>query len=1620
MMKYFWKHMLTLLSAIFWIAGGLINPVTAESSCTAGAAAPPFLAAGVDPNLLLMIDNSASMYDLAYVKPREEGYCYDGTYTDGLGNLVESYDAAVSYFGYFDATGWYAYDLAASQFVAKTAAQAGTICSSTKYANGGTVCIDIDETVTPKVVTAFAATGNFLNWASASKLDIQKKILTGGKYDTANGRMVMESRGCLGRRFVKKIGVNETSSGNSYYLTLGIRQPEYGEKADASDDTTRIEIFEVTTTGFNYGACQQALAELDGDNPNLGNLKTYVDDCMGYESSDKILADSMAAFNHSLQECWYYNKHGEFQPGSGTVVSMKGDCEKLYEAGIDPANISWDDSGYVCYGQYGPAPPPGYVGRCWEPAKSEGDELKCLTIDCGAGGAEPGSGEICIEGTVHYCPGNYNAQQNTCNKDWVEKLNCTGGGDLLVEGWTNDDGDDGYACVEKAIQDYCGYIQVPQVIDPSDAVDDTGEIWNAPVVLIDSGVVAQLDQPLAVLKGHIVQATAPSGLIEQYADKIRMGAMTFNDDGSDSECSASDPNILYNCTDPSNRDGGQIISYIDQSGAHTADLVAAINAVKATSWTPLAEAMYNAIGYYTQIPTRRLHADDFLMDASHPDPITAWCQNSNILVITEGASTADLNTMVSTFIGTNGQNDEDTEAAACGTLDGSTFLDDLTYYAWQGTNIYGVGIPNQNIMTHIVIAGTMRATGTGECNPETLLDEAAVNGGTTVYQANTPADLQTKLEAAFASIREGAAAGSAASVISASRGGEGAVYQAIFWPRVEINNADPVDWIGEVHALHIDAYGHMYEDTNSNRTLDSGDSQVIFYYDGTANRTKACVNPSDPNVICSGISKNLDEVHYLWSAARWLSEITDSNIDENRTSANYISANANRYIFTWNDLDNDGVVDDATEILEFKDTTDWENLTVSGDRGPVPLDFGVQNSAEVDTIVNWVRGLDQTGLRQRQIETDFDLDGTPQTVTWRLGDVVHSTPIAVSRPAEGYHFIYRDQSYGQFAAHYNKRRHVVYFGGNDGMLHAVNGGFYDETHKKFCLTEDCTNEITAPELGAELWAYVPYNLLPHLKCLTDLNYDHKYFVDMKPRIFDVQIFDDTDPDHPGGWGTILVGGMRFGGARISAQDLDMADNGVQDYPADLRQFTSAYFIFDITNPEVKPELLGELTFNSASHADLGFTTPMPTVVPMKTAANTSEWYLVLGSGPTALDGTSNQRAKVAVFSLKTLTTSPRAAFQIPAGTPTTSSGQAGAFPLIASSTDSFVSDLITVDFDLVENYRADVVYFGTVEGTWGNWGGKVYRLITQKKDSSSGQEVVSEPKDWAGLLSAPLFNPWPLIDVGRPVTAAPTIGWDGENRWVYFGTGRFFDPDDKIDAGSNGQEAYYGIKEPQDCDGNLTWFPVEKSPDNPSTTPGNRGLLRVDQILVEDYSGNLSCSGGGDACLPDVDGSIDGSKVVTFNGLVRDIVGTGCTTDTLESTGMDGWYKEFPAPRERNLGQATLLGGLLTFTSYQPFDDVCLPEGLAYLYGTYYQTGTAWREGVFGPANIAVDADGNVVDRLSIGRGLAMTPNLHVGKHTGSKAFVQTSTGTIVEIPQPNLPIKTAKSGLTVWEEIIK
>ncbi|MGD9105405.1 MAG: PilC/PilY family type IV pilus protein [Desulfobacterales bacterium] len=1643
---------------------GLTPPyVFGADYCGNDVAVPPFLSSGVDPNLLLLIDNSGSMIDLAYVET--DSQCFDDTYNN-----------TTTYAGYFERNVVYAYNFSGEYFEVYSPAShwTGKDSSGGWYYNGY-VWMLLDSTPTP---TAFVASGNFFNWAMASKFDIEKEILTGGKYDSSNSRLVMESRGCLDRRYIKKVQVTDHLNGGTKYLTLAIRPPneeefdpwengtayaagdiinDFGELYIATssgtsngtsvdddtgvswsaytltrwtngatypagsivsdpsksntidegrlyitatggtasgtgvdDDTgvtdwvpynlTHIEIFPATTNGFDHSACQDAVDELAKDSPNQGQLKQYIDDCMGYSEGggSSHEANSHAAFNHGIHNCWYKAKHGDWPPGVGVVTSTKNACEDVY-SGVEPWNITPSDRGYICSGLYnGDASNPiGYVGRCWKP--SGGAVLTCTKYK----------------------------KDGSCQKwEWIG-----GTADWDAAGYADVD-----TCIEEAMRDYCGNMEIPEVIDPSDQASATGEFWNIPAVLVDSGVVAQLGEPLAVLNGYISKSSAPTGLLQEFDDDIRMGAMVFNAEGSKSECSQPDPFILYDCTDASNRDGGKIISDIDKSSSHTIDLVDAINDIKATSWTPLAESFYNAMGYYSQDSSLRLDSNDFHIGSGY-DPITAYCQKNNILIITEGASTADLNSTVSTFVATSGQNDTDSQDSVdCGDLSGSTYLDDLTYYAKNSASLYPTqlnGEDKQNIDTHIVVAGTLRDTGNNECSPDELLDDAATHGGTSLYSASDLTQLENALREAFEAIRAGAAAGSAASVISASRRGEGAIYQAIFWPKVDLSGGNSINWIGEVHSLFVDEYGQFYEDTNGDRIMDASDQRVVIYFDESAGLTKACNGELNTDGTCNGTSKGLENVHYLWSASKWLADISDTDILVNR--AGHISNVKQRYIFTWDDVDNDGIVD-SNEILDFDTNNDWAALTVDATRGPVPLDFGLQTNVEVNEIVKWVRGLDQAGQRSREMPYDFDLDGTPTDVTWRLGDVVHSTPISVSRPSEGFHFLYRDTSYAQFVETYKNRRNVIYFGANDGMIHAINGGFYNETQKKFCLTADCQSESSAPELGAELWAYVPYNLLPHLKCLTDPAYEHKYFVDLHPRIFDVRIFDPTDGIHTGGWGTIMVQGMRFGGAKVLAGTLDLDEDSSPDYPADIREFTSAYVILDITDPENPPTLLGEMTLTtSGAEVDLGYTTSTPTIVTMKNGADVGDtsWYLILGNGPTNVDGTSSQNAKIAVLPLSWLAGTPTA-LRIPDSTPTLGN-EGGTFTLTANS---FVSDMISVDYELESNYKTDVVYFGTVSGDWsggGGWGGGMYRLVTRELDSFTGDQLVTQPSDWATLIS-PLNNPLYLMDVGRPVTAAASVGTDGVNYWVYFGSGRFFDSDDKTDSSSNAQETYYGIKEPRD--GNeFTWETVEKT-GTWNDVPGAQGLLQTDNILVHEAttgtSAVLSCIDGTTNCLP--------TGITEFSGLENYIVGTGHYNSSHSSeeratytTGTDGWYKEFHESRERNLGQSSLLGGLLTFTTYKPYDDVCLAEGLSYLYGVYFRTGTAWYESVFGD-NVLDDND-NVIDRLDLGRGLATTPDLHVGKEEGSKAFVQTSTGTIVEIPQPNLPLGNIKTGRASWIE---
>lgn len=108
--------------------------------------------------------------------------------------------------------------------------------------------------------------------------------------------------------------------------------------------------------------------------------------------------------------------------------------------------------------------------------------------------------------------------------------------------------------------------------------------------------------------------------------------------------------------------------------------------------------------------------------------------------------------------------------------------------------------------------------------------------------------------------------------------------------------------------------------------------------------------------------------------------------------------------------------------------------------------LGVPDATERSTLINWQRGLDL------EDENTNNLTSTEMRPSAH-GDVVHSRPVAVN--------------YGTDAI----PQVVVFYGGNDGMLRAVNG--------------NRSNGIGAIPAGGEIWSFVPPEFYGKIKRIYD-------------------------------------------------------------------------------------------------------------------------------------------------------------------------------------------------------------------------------------------------------------------------------------------------------------------------------------------------------------------------------------------------------------------------------------------------------------------------------------------------------------------------------------------------------
>lgn len=681
----------------------------------------------------------------------------------------------------------------------------------------------------------------------------------------------------------------------------------------------------------------------------------------------------------------------------------------------------------------------------------------------------------------------------------------------------------------------------------------------------------------------------------------------------------------------------------------------------------------------------------------------------------------------------------------------------------------------------------------------------------------------------------------------------------------------------------------------------------------------------------------------LWNAGKQLSELDSTAITSQRVFSFEAddSITGGRHIKTWFD-DGDGVVQ-ATEFADF------DNSAIDSSN------FGFLNVAtvvEAQDLVDYIRGEEKTGYRNRTI----NYDGSGNKVM-RLADVVNSTPTVVGSPQEALDLLYKDSSYTTFKKQYSKRRQVIYVGSNGGMLHAFNGGFYNSATKTFSTVgvDYNGNSVTEHPLGAEIWAYVPMNLLPHLKWLKDPAYTHVYYVDGKPKVFDAKIF-TPDADHPNGWGTVLVVGMRFGGSEMT---VDTAADGLggDTTPADNRKFSSAYIIMDITNPEVEPKLLAEIRMPDGS-----FTTSYPAALAVKnknSGLDNNKWFLTFGSGPTDMDGESSKNAEMYILDLAEIA-SPGTTTTSPAGCQLVNAG--GSMKMISCDTgvtNSFVGDPISVDWEL--DYKADSIYFGTVGDNHSNRG-QVMRLNLNDKDN---------PADWTA--------PTTLIDHSQPVAAAVTPGIDESGqKWVFFGTGRLLDSKDQL---STTTQSIYGVKE-KDAE-------VYKA-----------DLLDTSNAQVQ-TTGNVDGMGG----TLDSFGKIETEITTNREGWYLNLPPIHGAAGT--------------APATRVINPSALAGGVLFTTAYQPGLDLCTGEGASRLYGLYYTTGTAYPDpAVLGTYFDTNTSTWYATAFVELGQGFATTPSLHTGSGSGPNnvsVFTQLSTGAIIR--DEATTVHSVRSGMTSWEE---
>jgi type IV pilus assembly protein PilY1 len=866
------------------------------------------------------------------------------------------------------------------------------------------------------------------------------------------------------------------------------------------------------------------------------------------------------------------------------------------------------------------------------------------------------------------------------------------------------------------------------------------------------------------------------------------------------------------------------------------------------------------------------------------------------------------------------------------------------------------------------------------------------------YEAQNGDEIESQVLAAINDILNQAASGTAVSVLATTGEGEGTLVQAIFLPGV-VQGLLEVNWLGRLQSLWVDSKGNIREDTVNDKKLNIAEDNVISYYldpnDGQTKLKRYAVsegNEYPDKLTATGTPISLENVQPVWEGGALLA---DRAADERKI-----------YTYVGN-----GSVMSAPDAFAPETAGNCIAFTTANAAVLRPF-FGIEDNDSYGylngtnplyraaNLIEFIRGKDQAELPYPAKVRNRTLDGK----VWKLGDIVYSTPVTISKPVEKYDIIYDDLTYGAFQAKYGDnattaRESMVYVGANDGMLHAFTSGRFDKGDGSF-------KQVGDEAIGDELWAYIPQSLLPHLKWLADKKYGietHVPFVDLKPQIVDVRVF-PNDAVHPGGWGTVLIGGLNFGGKNIWTNNAD----------GTVTQYYPTFFAIDVTDPR-NPKLLWDKWY-----PQMGFSMFQPKVFQVGRTFNSGpktwnaddHWYLAIGSGLEEFNGwVPVHKASLYIVDIKTGELKKQYQTMDDYGT-------LGSF--------AYMGTPIAIDKAL--DYSVDAVYVASNYFSWSSYQleGKVYRLGIPIINSSGYVEGKDARYQWDPTSTT---NPWTWTTLlqsapgtGKiilPIMSAPfTISSDTkDNVWLYLGTGRFQVPTDKTDTL---QHYLLGLKDPFYDRLGLTQKAAQSTPPpcyhdytpaaSCTLTPEN--LFNASPYQIKPNSVVQPLTGGI-------------STLTTWNALLAEV---NKKTGTPAYNFYKGWYKKLltngASPSERVVNKPTVYGGIALFPTYSPDTNACSYGGYSNLYALYYLTGTAYnREVLIGDGltyidrTTTIDNDVTIADGMYLGKGLSSSFGLHAYAEDTNQAtlYSQMSTGVINEIRIR--PAFETRSGIESWKE---